>query len=209
MRLNEIERQISEITLADMDRKPFYGNKELNDKWRSVKSDAEIVKSRLFPELAIGINDQVSYMEVYLFKLSNLNIPIAYLEFTSNGMGWKVNIASVKESAAGSGLGYKMYVILIKELGKTLISDEIQSKGGAKIWYKLYKTPGITVYGWDPRAPKENRFFQVHDYNQDGILDGADRGMYNTFNSEPGDRIEQSDLGKASIRKLIAIKTKR
>lgn len=215
MRFQEIKQSIEEVSLIDIQNKPFYTAKELDAKWNKEKSQATIYQSKLFPELILGVNEP-SYLSVFLFlKETGTKQPIAYLEFSpvKNGVGWEVNIASVRGSAAGSGYGYKMYVILIKELGKILVSDTNQSRGGAKIWYKLYSTPGITVYGWDPKAPKGKQFFQVHDLNNDGMLDGSDRRMYN--DPDEPERFQRtttkdrSDITKASYRKLVAVKSQR
>lgn len=214
MRFQEIQQDIKEVSLIDIQNKPFYSGKELDTNWNKEKENATLYQSKLFPDLVLGISEP-SYMAVFLFLKGSTKKPIAYLEFSpiKNGVGWEVNIASVRSSHAGSGYGYKMYVILIKELGKILVSDTNQSKGGAKIWYNLYKTPGISVYGWDTKAPKGERFFQVHDLNNDGMLDGSDRRMYNDFNDpetlERTTSKERSDITKASDRKLVAVKSQR
>lgn len=214
MRFQEIEQPLDEVSLIDISNKPFYSAKELDTKWAKDKAEAELYQSKLFPDLILGLYEP-SYLSVFLFLKNNLKQPVAYLEFSpvKNGVGWEVNIVSVRGSAAGGGLGYKMYVVLIRELNKILVSDTTQSEGGAKIWYKLFNTKGITVYGWDPKAPKGKQFFQVHDMNNDGMLDGSDRRMY----ADPNDperytkttKNDRSDITLAQYRKLVAVKSSR
>lgn len=59
-----------------------------------------------------------------------------------------ISVAAVNGKYEGQGLIFKMYVLLVRK-GFALLSDDLQSKGGKKLWAKLAGTPGINVYGVD------------------------------------------------------------
>jgi hypothetical protein len=217
MKVTEIQQPVKEISLVRIDKKPFYKASELDTSWDNVKRESTVYQSKLYPDLMLGIHNP-SYLSVYLFKRDNPRKPVAYLEFSPSkgrkqSVGWEVNIASVRSTQAGKGYGFAIYKILIRELDYVLVSDTTQSIGGAKIWYKLYQTPGITVYGWDPQAPQDEQFFQVTDENGDGMLDGADRRVYDNPDDpvydSPRSPGERSDMKKSHLRKLVAVKTRR
>jgi len=53
-----------------------------------------------------------------------------------------------------------LYKMAIVDFGHTIVSDYQQSKGSKTIWERLAKTPGIFVYGWNPREKGDKEFFQ-------------------------------------------------
>jgi hypothetical protein len=74
--------------------------------------------------------------------------------------GWRVESTGVRPTMQGTGIGLKIYVGLIQDIGLTLVSGKKQSVGGEKLWQSLAKQRGIEVYGYDPNA-KRNKFFSV------------------------------------------------
>jgi hypothetical protein len=59
-----------------------------------------------------------------------------------------ISTAAVNTPYEGRGLIMKAYVKLLKK-GYAIVSDDIQSQGGIKIWQRLAKTQGIHVYAVD------------------------------------------------------------
>lgn len=216
MKINELYQPLEEISLLSFAKKSMYTAKELDEKWKEIKDNADIYETKLLSGIDVAIVDIGGSKEVYLLNVAKRNRPVAYLQLAQKGKGWQTVMASVRDSAMGMGLGYKIYVILIKEHDMMLVSDEQQSAGGAKIWQKLFNTTGINVYGWDPAAAADKQFFQVHDLDDTGTLDAVDRRLYNdpdeNISKKSSNQIAKKELDdqrKASPRLLVAIKGKR
>lgn len=109
-------------------------------------------------------------IQAILFDPSKDDRVVAVVElFKYSRYGYQVNETKVRPAYQGQGIGLKLYKALIKDFDITLASGPIQSLGGAKLWSALYRSPGITVYGHDPRNT-ENKFFHV-DIDASGKLD--------------------------------------
>lgn len=219
MKVCELEQPVSEISKISLSKKGFYTAKELDSKWSRIKKTAVVTASKLFPEYVIA-TVWGPYIHVFLFSKDNLVNPLAYLELSEvqggklgSKPGLEVNIASVRNTSIGGGVGYKMYVILIRELGVVLVSDKSQSEGGSKVWSKLFKERGISVYGWDPKAPTDKQFFQVHDFDGDGFLDGYDRRLYHDedepvlYEPKAKTQVDRKDVRNAMQTRLVAVKS--
>jgi len=64
------------------------------------------------------------------------------------------------EAIQGKGIAVELYKMAIVDFGHTITSDYTQSKGSKDLWKRLSKTPGIFVYGWNPKAKGDKEFFQ-------------------------------------------------
>lgn len=92
---------------------------------------------------------------------SNKNQVAAVVDLSKySRYGYQVEETKVRPAYQGQALGLKTYKALVKDFDITLVSGGVQSLGGAKLWAALYKSPGITVFGYNPRN-RENKFFHV------------------------------------------------
>jgi hypothetical protein len=201
---------IDEIEKIDIEKKSMFTAKEIDEKWLAYREVTSRFQSKLFPNFVISIAESGSGSKnIFLSHKTRINRPLVFMMMSASGFGWETNLTTVRDSAAGQGLGLAVYIILIRELNFILISDSSQSKGGQQIWSRLFKTSGITVYGWDPKAKKGEQFFPVEDFG-DGVLDGADRSVYHNPWDDGGlDRTDQRDSYQAIPRKLVAVKQTR
>lgn len=65
---------------------------------------------------------------------------------------WQERHTLISPKYQGQGLGYRLYMFLIKSLNWTLVSDDSHSFGAAKLWQKLVKTAGIKSWVDHPRT---------------------------------------------------------
>jgi len=63
--------------------------------------------------------------------------------------GWDVMNAMIHKSQQGKGLALDVYTYLVTKLGWALYSTGSHSPGAEKLWARLSKTPGISVYVLD------------------------------------------------------------
>jgi len=98
------------------------------------------------------------------------------------------------DSVRKSGLVIKLYEYVIKKLGKTLIADEMQSRGGKSVWAKLARVSGINVYGWNP---KKDEYFA---WDPD---DSPDEEVYTTQTSEIEARLYKLDLFRDKLEQRL------
>ena len=79
------------------------------------------------------------FVEIYLTKVEKFYA-------TSHTLAHK--------SVQGTGLGFQLYLYILKELRLPLVSGDTQTVGGRTMWYKLWqysqKDPLLSVYGWYP-----------------------------------------------------------
>jgi hypothetical protein len=98
---------------------------------------------------------------VFLADPKDLSQPVAQVVLSRYGKGWTA-ATQVRPKYQGSGLGLKLYEALIKDFNMILVSDSTQSPGGAYLWKRLFKVPGITVYAYNPLAKKsKDKYIQV------------------------------------------------
>jgi ribosomal protein S18 acetylase RimI-like enzyme len=71
-----------------------------------------------------------------------------------------ISVTAVNSAYEGQGLMLKLYVLLIRK-GFALLSDDQQTPGGQKIWARLAKVPGVTVYAVDMTAPEGQQYSAV------------------------------------------------
>lgn len=57
-------------------------------------------------------------------------------------------------SIQGGTSAIKLYAYVIKELGYTVVTDDVQTKGALSLWKRLAGYPGILVYQWDLNSDK-------------------------------------------------------
>lgn len=154
----------------------------------------------------------------YVYAFLDKPYPVMEIEMKRFGESWVTSLSSVRPSAQGTGLGFNVYELLIKKGNMMLMSDKMQSLGAQKLWKRLFKTPGITVYGYDPNEKDSSKqYFQVHDLNDTDNLDAATRSLYTNWSdtyrmrndrSKLG-KVDRSDVNKAANTRLVAIKTSR
>jgi UDP-glucose 6-dehydrogenase len=154
----------------------------------------------------------------YVYAFLDKSYPVMEIEMKRFGESWVTSLSSVRQSVQGTGLGFAVYELLIKKGNMMLMSDKMQSLGAQKLWKRLFKTPGITVYGYDPNEKDSSKqYFQVHDLNDTDNLDAATRSLYTNWSdtyrmrndrSKLG-KIDRSDVNKAANTRLVAIKTSR
>lgn len=206
--------RLKEITAVDLP-KNFTKASEIDSDWRSHKSDPGF---RITSDgLLIEVKEVTTAARfVYVFLEKNPKNPIMQIQMYKFGESWITKLSSVKKSAQGAGLGFKVYELLVKKGKMMLMSDSQQSAGGRMLWLRLYKTPGITVFGYDPKEKDQDKaYFQVHDLDGTGNLEGVDRAMYTSFDDtytlqgqrSPKAKIERDALKKAENTRLIAIKS--
>jgi GNAT superfamily N-acetyltransferase len=205
---------ISEIIAIDLP-KNLTSSSEIDRDWKLHKQDPGFQISDA--GLVILVKETTSDARfVYAFLEKNLKNPIMQIQMYREGESWITKMSSLKRSFQGSGIGFKVYELLIKKGNMMLMSDEQQSAGARVLWKRLFKTPGITVFGYDPKEKDPNRqYFQVHDLDNTGDLEGATRAMYTSFSSEynlkkersPHNKKEREDLQKARRTRLVAIKS--
>jgi len=138
---------------------------------------------------------------VFLADPKDMKLPAVEVVLHKYGKsGWISAATQVMDKYQGSGLGLKLYEALIKDFSLILVSDTIQSLGGAKLWRRLFDSPGITVYAYNPEA-KEDKYKYVP-------VDGFDDlGQLDTLYGDElyGDTKKDVETNKKVIR-LIAIK---
>ena len=211
--------RLKEIEATDLP-KNLVAATEMDTDWKLHKTYPKTtIPSKLFPELHLTLIDggDGKTMFVYaFFKNQKRAIPLMQIQMYKYGRNsWVSQLSAVRKTAQGSGIGYKVYQILIREAGITLMSDKSQSQGARMLWAKLFRTPGITVYGFDPNAKDDEQFFQVHNLDQTGDLEGATRGLYTSFgvqydlNKEKDKAAgpEKKELRKATNTRLVAVKS--
>lgn len=64
---------------------------------------------------------------------------------------FSISTAVVNDGYEGKGIVYKTYAWLVKRAGFALVSDNVQTEGGIKIWQRLAQTQGVNVYAIDTR----------------------------------------------------------
>ena len=211
--------RLKEIEATDLP-KDLVTTSELDTDWKLHKTYPKTtIPSKLFPELYLNLVDggNSKTMFVYAFlKNQKRTVPLMQIQMQKFGKNsWISSLSAVRKSAQGSGIGYKVYQILIREVGITLVSDKLQSQGARMLWAKLFRTSGITVYGFDPNAKGDDQFFQVHNLDQTGDLEGATRGLYTSFSvqydlNKEKDKAagpEKKELRKATNTRLVAVKS--
>jgi len=97
-------------------------------------------------------------------------------------------------SVRKSGLVIKLYEYVIKKLGKTLIADNMQSRGGKSVWARLARVPGINVYGWKKGT---DEYFA---WDPD---DSPDEEVYTTQPEELNARIEKLNDFKDKLEQRL------
>jgi len=99
------------------------------------------------------VHDQKGPMEVRVYEnqgllrivgLINERI-MAYLTLMRVGTYYSVQSVQVASEFRGKGVAPYFYDIAISDLGIQLISDNVQTRGGAGIWDKLQRNPKYTV----------------------------------------------------------------
>jgi len=173
MRASEIQK-ISEIGFyPDIKKRDLSPSNLIDRAYKMRKEDDKISIEKVFTfdsKFKVAISKSVSNtLEVFLVDKENLRVAAYLLLYRFGTFGYTVEEVKVRGSYQGQGLGMKLYKYLIKEVGITLISGHVQSPGGAKLWTALYKSPGINVYGYDPRS-KDSKFFHVEP-DASGMLD--------------------------------------
>jgi hypothetical protein len=111
-------------------------------------------------------------------------------------------LSIVHDEFAGKGIVLKGYVALLK-LGYSLLSDNLQTEGGMKIWQRLAKTQGINVYAvaYDPNDD-DGFIYSAVDPND---LSDANFGVYD--NNEELSALSKEAEKYAALFGKLASKT--
>lgn len=133
---------------------------------------------------------------VFLADPDNLKMPAAEVVLLKYGKGWISAATQVLDQYQGKGLGLKIYEALIKDFSMILVSDDNQSLGGAGLWNRLAKVPGILVYAFNPRATDDKHKYVQVDSDEDLGRLAADYG----------DDLYGDKKGAEKSMRLIAIK---
>ncbi len=174
--------KFTEIELNPGIKKRDLASSKLVDRaYRMRKEANEIAFEKTFTfdsKFTVAISKHsANTLEVFLVAKEDQQVAAYLLLYRFGTHGYTVEEVKVRSSHQGQSLGLKLYKYLIKEVGITLISGHVQSPGGAKLWTALYKSPGINVYGYDPRS-KDSKFFHVEP-DAGGMLDAlAGKDLY-------------------------------
>ncbi len=200
MKKNSLQKPINEIISIEIDRDNFSDNSlyranQMSDEVKEVgKLNNNIIVFSSDPVIDFN-NDKAIHINLYDQKND-----IVFGELVLILMGffkyksYKVAEINLAPQYQGKGLGFKLYKFLIQKLNYTMVSDSTQSSGGESIWLKLWKTPGIHVYGMYQgqhsflRGHPKTEFFQVEP-DEDGILTGDKYGVY--YDGITADEIEE------------------
>lgn len=165
MKLHELE-SVEEISLEPGIKKThLYKAGTADAVFNDLKKEGKITGQVSFApdrNFTLFMYETSSHKEFFLVDKENNRVAVYMRLVRFGGFAYSVSRIKARRTYQGRGLGIKLYKFIIKNLGITLISDKIQSLGGARMWSELYKTPGITVYGYNPGARnKEDKFFHV------------------------------------------------
>lgn len=146
-------------------------------------------------------SDDFVYSSVFPFV--SRKISAAMLDYDRRKGGIAITGSYVNPALQGKGVMYRLFVHLIKNENMTIESDVFQSRGAIKLWKKLYNTPGVLVYGFDP---KTHQAFHV--------FDRGDAEGLSPFDSEHGLSHRSRSIKKANFDSrfgflLVATKGKR
>lgn len=90
-------------------------------------------------------------IEFYVVGPENVVVMGIYAKYVSNKKSSTITIKAIK-GKDNKLPAHKVYAHLIKKHNFIIESDKIQSYGGANIWIKLSKEPGINIHGWDSKT---------------------------------------------------------
>lgn len=134
-----------------------------------------------------SVHNKKSYDEAEVFVTNKVNLVVGRLVISrSEGVKnaskrpYKVAGAALAPEIQGKGLMPKIYAEMIRN-GFFLQADYHQSKGGASIWTKLSKEPGVTVYGARPVGKK----WEYTAVEGDDLLTGD----FHLYHQEEGEEI--------------------
>jgi len=182
MKLHELE-SVEEISLEPSIKKSDLTQASEADRHLELlKSQNSLSDQIIFPadrDFTVLIHKKPGYQEVFLVDRETDRVAIYLLLHKFGNFAYSVGEIKARKTYQGRGLGIKLYRFLIKQLDITLISGKSQSLGGARLWSELYKTPGITVYGFNPSAKdKKDRFFHVEPDEIGNIESLAGKDVY-------------------------------
>jgi len=182
MKLHELE-SVEEISLEPSIKKSGLVKANVSDeRLAELRSKNVLSDQIIFPadrDFAVLIHQASRYQEVFLVDRETDRVAVYLLLYKFGNFAYSVEEIKARKTYQGRGLGIKLYRFLIKQLDITLISGKQQSPGGARLWSELYKTPGITVYGFNPSAKdKKDRFFHVEPDESGNIESLAGRDVY-------------------------------
>ena len=204
---------INEIELSTDVKKKSYSKLKTHNASAMDSYFKEVTKNRIIKQkkfsfdrnfdivLAKG-NFSPKDITVYLIDTKNDNRVAVMLDLINyKRHSYETYEVKTRSTYQGKGLGYKLYTALIKDFDLMLVSSEIQSLGGAKLWAKLFKTRGISVYGYNPKS-KKDKFFDVDIDNSGKVETLYGKDLY----SDSGDwgNLNYSRLMAVSDRKKVS-----
>ncbi len=137
-------------------------------------------------ELWLSRQGLLSVYNVFNPKTRRVELSLNGTRFKNNPQSFK--IFGIYARPNNQIRAVKLYEFLIKKLNLTLISDQVQSPGGQRIWKQLNRKKSITVYGWN---------FKTHRYID--VSEGKFKQIYVTSK-----QIENAEPGKIQNLKGIA-----
>ena len=182
MRLCEIQ-SVKEISLDPGIKKSGLTKANVSDQRLDLlKSKGLLSAQQTFPadrEFGVLVHQASQYQEVFLVERETDRVAVYLLLYKFGRFAHSVEEVKVRKNYQGRGLGIKLYRYLIKQQGITLISGKQQSPGAARLWSELYRTPGISVYGYNPGArDKKDRYFHVEPDEVGNIESLAGKDVY-------------------------------
>ncbi len=137
-------------------------------------------------ELWLSRQGLLSVYNVFNPKTRRVELSLNGTRFKNNPQSFK--IFGIYARPNNQIRAVKLYEFLIKKLNLTLISDQVQSPGGQRIWKQLHRKKSISVYGWN---------FKTHRYID--VSEGKFKQIYVTSK-----QIENAEPGKIQNLKGIA-----
>jgi hypothetical protein len=158
----------------------------------SLGDGFDLMKTKSFRRL--GEEGGMAYFAFIFDKDVNTKYPIAIIQlslFDKKAKTFQTKYTIAVEAARGKGLIAKAYALIIKKLNYTLVSDQDQSVGSARLWAQLAQTPGIYVQAvkYKNSDNKPVAYTKV-DMNKNAKLKGRDFQIYFGLEAEGDDQDE-------------------
>lgn len=120
------------------------------------------------------------YVEIYLTRVEKF---------------WATTHTVAHTSIRGTGLGFQLYLYMLKELRIPLVCGDTQTVGGRTMWFKLWqhsqKDPKLSVYGWYPdKSDKKFVALQPSEEHPGELEPEDDSRIYRSYWDESNDEIK-------------------
>ena len=140
--------------------------------------------------------DRVVYLIHRSPKSQNYDKIVGEFELGKWGKNrWETFYSKLDRKVQGKGLGYKVYMFLMKELGYTLVTGESHSVGAEKTWQKLVKNPRVLAWVQAPGKRKKHSVqFDKETDELEGYVEPYLQGSLNWIEDERESKLELRDI---------------